>query len=93
MRDAVIISTARTPIGRAYRGAFNNTPSPTLAGHAIDAAVARAGVDGAEIDDVAMGCSLQQGVQVTIGRNSVLASNLRASGTNTPVGIRVPPLP
>jgi len=76
MRDAVIVSTARTPIGRAYRGAFNNTPSPTLAGHAIDAAVARAGIEGAEVDDVAMGCSLQQGVQVTIGRNSVLASSL-----------------
>ena len=76
MRDAVIVSTARTPIGRAYRGAFNNTPSPTLAGHAIDAAVKRAGIDGAEVDDVIMGCALQQGVQVTIGRNAVLASNL-----------------
>jgi hypothetical protein len=43
MRDAVIVSTARTPIGRAYRGAFNDTPSPTLAAHALTAAVARAG--------------------------------------------------
>jgi acetyl-CoA C-acetyltransferase len=76
MREAVIVSTARTPIGRAYRGAFNNTPSPTLAGHCIDHAVARAGIDGAEVDDVIMGCALQQGVQVTIGRNAVLASNL-----------------
>ena len=76
MRDAVLVSTARTPIGRAYRGAFNNTASPTLAGHAIDAAVARAGIDGAEVDDVVMGCGMQQGVQVTIGRNAVLASNL-----------------
>lgn len=76
MREAVLISTARTPIGRAYRGAFNNTPSPTLAGHCIDAAVKRAGIDGAEVDDVVMGCALQQGVQVTIGRNAVLASNL-----------------
>ena len=76
MREAVIVSTARTPIGRAYRGAFNATPSPTLAGHAIDAAVARASIDGAEVDDVVMGCGLQQGVQVTIGRNAVLASNL-----------------
>lgn len=76
MRDAVIVSTARTPIGRAYRGAFNNTGSPTLAGHAIDAAVKRAGIDGAEVDDVIMGCALQQGVQVTIGRNAVLASDL-----------------
>ncbi|MEE9347107.1 MAG: acetyl-CoA C-acyltransferase [Robiginitomaculum sp.] len=76
MRDAVIVSTARTPIGRAYRGAFNATPSPTLAGHCIDEAVKRAGIDGAQVDDVVMGCALQQGVQVTIGRNAVLASSL-----------------
>ncbi len=76
MREAVIVSTARTPIGRAYRGAFNATPSPTLAGHCIDAAVKRAGIDGAEVDDVVMGCAMQQGVQVTIGRNAVLASGL-----------------
>ena len=79
MRDAVLVSTARTPIGRAYRGAFNNTPSPTLAGHCIDYAVKRAGIDGAEVADVVMGCALQQGVQVTIGRNAVLASNLPVS--------------
>ncbi len=76
MREAVIVSTARTPIGRAYRGAFNTTPSPTLAGHCIDEAVKRAGIDGAEVDDVIIGSAMQQGVQVTIGRNSVLASNL-----------------
>lgn len=76
MREAVIVSTARTPIGRAYRGAFNATASPTLAGHCIDEAVKRAGIDGAEVEDVNMGCALQQGVQVTIGRNAVLASNL-----------------
>jgi len=76
MREAVIVSTARTPIGKAYRGAFNNTPSPTLAAHCIDAAVARAGIEGGEVDDVIMGCAMQQGVQVTIGRNAVLASSL-----------------
>ena len=76
MREAVIVSTARTPIGKAYRGAFNNTPSPTLAGHCIDQAVTRAGLEGGEVDDVIMGCAMQQGVQVTIGRNSVLASAL-----------------
>ncbi len=76
MREAVIVSTARTPIGRAYRGSFNATPSPTLAGHCIDEAVKRAGIDGAEVDDVVMGCAMQQGVQVTMGRNAVLASNL-----------------
>ena len=76
MREAVLVSTARTPIGRAYRGAFNNTPSPTLAAHCIDHAVKRAGIDGAEVEDVVMGCALQQGVSVTIGRNAVLASDL-----------------
>ncbi len=76
MRDAVLVSTARTPIGRAYRGAFNATPSPTLAAHCIDHAVERAGIDGAEVADVVIGCALQQGVQVTVGRNAVLASNL-----------------
>jgi acetyl-CoA C-acetyltransferase len=79
MRDAVIVSTARTPIGRAYRGAFNATPSPTLAGHCIDEAVKRAGIDGAEVDDVIMGCAMQQGVQITVGRNAVLASSLPVS--------------
>ena len=61
MREAVIVSTARTPIGKAYRGAFNDTPAQTLGGHAIGAAVGRAGVAGAEIDDVVMGAALQQG--------------------------------
>ncbi|OSZ65242.1 acetyl-CoA acetyltransferase [Sphingomonas sp. IBVSS1] len=75
MREAVIVSTARTPIGRAYRGAFNATPSPTLAGHAIAHAVKRAGIEGAEVDDVVMGCALQQGVQ---GGNIARLSLLRA---------------
>jgi acetyl-CoA C-acetyltransferase len=77
MREAVIVSTARTPIGRAYRGAFNATPSPTLAGHAIAHAVKRAGIDGAEVDDVVMGCALQQGVQGgNIARTSLLRAGL-----------------
>src|ERR671915_2187022 len=75
-RDAVIVSTARTPIGRAYRGAFNATPSPTLAAHAIRAVVERASLDPAEIDDVIMGAALQQGVQTTIGRTAALRSDL-----------------
>ncbi|MGY6532084.1 acetyl-CoA C-acyltransferase [Glycocaulis sp.] len=61
MREAVIVSTARTPIGRAYRGAFNNTQAQELGGHVIAEAVKRAGVDGAEIDDVVMGAAMQQG--------------------------------
>jgi acetyl-CoA C-acetyltransferase len=75
-RDAVIVSTARTPIGQAYRGAFNMTPSPTLAAHPIRAAVERAKVDPAEIDDVIMGAALQQGVQTTIGRTAALRAGL-----------------
>ena len=57
MRHAVIVSTARTPIGKAYRGAFNNTEAPTLGGHAVHHAVKRAGVDPAEVEDVIMGCA------------------------------------
>lgn len=79
MRDAVIVSTARTPIGRAYRGAFNATPSPTLAAHAIRAAVERAGVAPDEIEDVILGCSLPQGVQQTVGRTAALRAGLPVS--------------
>src|SRR5438270_12840085 len=75
-RDAVIVSTARTGIGKAYRGAFNATPSPTLAAHPIRAAVERAKLDAAEIDDVIMGAALQQGVQTTIGRTAALRAGL-----------------
>nr|WP_314444641.1 acetyl-CoA C-acyltransferase [uncultured Sphingomonas sp.] len=76
VRDAVIVSTARTPIGRAYRGAFNATPSPTLTAHAIRAAVERAGIANEEIEDVVIGAALQQGVQTTIGRTAALRAGL-----------------
>ena len=80
MRSAVIVSTARTPIGRAYRGAFNNLPSPTLASHAIKAAVARAGIDGAEVQDVVFGAALQQGHQAgNIARTALLRAGLPTS--------------
>ncbi|NJR80167.1 acetyl-CoA C-acyltransferase [Sphingomonas corticis] len=80
MRSAVIVSTARTPIGRAYRGAFNNLPSPTLASHAIKAAVERAKIDGAEVDDVVFGSALQQGHQAgNIARTSLLRAGLPTS--------------
>jgi acetyl-CoA C-acetyltransferase len=72
MRDAVIVATARTPIGRAYRGALNHTPSPTLAAHVLTAAVERAGVAPEEIEDCLLGCSLPQGVQQTVGRMAAL---------------------
>ncbi len=80
MRSAVIVSTARTPIGRAYRGAFNNLPSPTLASHAIKAAVERAGIDGGEVDDVVFGSALQQGHQAgNIARTALLRAGLPAT--------------
>jgi acetyl-CoA C-acetyltransferase len=63
MQEAVIVSTARTPIGRAYRGAFNDTEAPVLGGHVIRAALAKAGVDGADVDDVILGIAAQQGTQ------------------------------
>lgn len=75
MREAVIVSTARTPIGKAYRGAFNNTQGQELAGHAIAAAVKRAGIDGALVEDVILGCALQQG---STGGNVARQALLRA---------------
>lgn len=77
MRQAVIVSTARTPIGKAYRGAFNNTEAPTLGGHAVRHAVMRAGIDPAEVEDAIMGCALPQGTQgQNIARQIALAAGL-----------------
>ena len=77
MREAVIVSTARTPIGKAYRGAFNNTEAPTLGGHAVKHAVERAGLDPAEVEDVMMGCAMPQGTQgQNVGRQIALAAGL-----------------
>jgi acetyl-CoA acetyltransferase family protein len=75
MRDAVIVATARTPIGKAYRGAFNNTEAPTLGGHVVAEAVRRAGVEPAEVEDVILGAALQQG---TAGSNVARLSAVRA---------------
>ncbi len=77
MREAVIVSTARTPIGRAYRGAFNDTAPQQLGAHAVRHAVARAGVDPAEIEDVVIGAALQQGATGTnVARQVALAAGL-----------------
>jgi acetyl-CoA acetyltransferase family protein len=77
MTDAVIVSTARTPIGRAFRGAFNATKSPTLAGHAIRHAVARAGIDPARVDDVVLGTALPAGTAgMNLGRLAALSGGL-----------------
>ncbi|HLT77007.1 MAG TPA: acetyl-CoA C-acyltransferase [Ferrovibrio sp.] len=80
MREAVIVSTARTPIGKAYRGAFNNTDAATLGGHVIREAVKRAGIDPGEVDDVVMGAALQQGATGgNIARNAAVAAGLPVS--------------
>ena len=80
MREAVIVSTSRTPIGKAYRGAFNNTESPTLGGHAIRHAVQRAGLEPGEVEDVIMGCALPQGSQGSnIARLTALSAGLPVS--------------
>jgi acetyl-CoA C-acetyltransferase len=80
MREAVIVSTARTPIGKAYRGAFNDTQGQALGGHAIREAVARAGIDPAEVEDVVMGAALQQGsTGGNIARQAALRAGLPAS--------------
>ncbi|MEL0090822.1 MAG: acetyl-CoA C-acyltransferase [Rhodospirillales bacterium] len=80
MREAVIVSTARTPIGKAYRGAFNDLDAPTLAGYVIKEAIARSGVDPSEIEDCVMGAAMQQGsTGYNIGRLAGLAGGLPAS--------------
>lgn len=77
MREAVIVSTARTPIGRAYRGAFNDTQAQALGAHAVKHAVARAGIDPAEVEDVVMGAALQQGsTSQNVARQIALAAGL-----------------
>ena len=80
MNEAVIVSTARTPIGRAYRGAFNDTEAPVLGGHVIRAALAKAGVDGADVDDVILGIAAQQGTQgYNLGRLCTYTAGLPES--------------
>ncbi|KUR80432.1 acetyl-CoA C-acyltransferase [Novosphingobium sp. Fuku2-ISO-50] len=77
MRDAVIVAGARTPIGRAYKGAFNATPGATLGSLSLRAAVERAGIEGGEIDDVIWGAALQQGAQAgNIARQVALRAGL-----------------
>ena len=77
MREAVIVSTARTPIGKAFRGAFNNTEAPAMGGHVVQQAVARAGIDPARVDDVLIGAASQQGTQAyNLGRLCSVAGGL-----------------
>lgn len=77
MREAVVVSTARTPIGKAYRGAFNNTEAPNLAAFAVKAALARAGLSGGEVEELIFGSALTQGTSgVNVARHIVMASGL-----------------
>ena len=80
MREAVIVSTARTPIGRAYRGAFNDTQGQALAGHVVAEAVRRARIDPAEVEDVVLGAALQQGsTGFNVARQAAIRAGLPAS--------------
>lgn len=86
MREAVIVAARRSPIGRAYRGALNNTHGPTLGAHAIAAVVEQAGIDPALIDDVVMGCAMQQG---STGFNVARLSALRAGLPTSVAGMTI----
>lgn len=80
MREAAVVSTARTPIGKAYRGAFNNTQAQEIAAHALSAAVSRAGIEGDEVDDVIFGAAMQQGSSgFNIARQAVLRAGFPTS--------------
>jgi acetyl-CoA C-acetyltransferase len=80
MREAVIVSTARTPIGRAYRGAFNDTQGQELGGHVVAEAVRRAGIDPAEVEEVVLGAALQQGsTGFNIARQAAIRAGLPVS--------------
>jgi acetyl-CoA C-acetyltransferase len=86
MTEAVIVSTARTPIGKAYRGALNTTEGPTLAGHVIGEAVKRAKVTPSEVEDVVMGCAMQQGTMVmNVARKGAIRAGLPVSVAGTTI--------
>jgi acetyl-CoA C-acetyltransferase len=86
MTDAVIVSTARTPLAKSWKGAFNMTHGATLGGHAVKAAVERAGIDGALVDDVLMGCATPEGAT---GSNIARQIALRAGLPVTTSGVTV----
>jgi acetyl-CoA C-acetyltransferase len=86
MADIAIVSTARTPIGKAYRGAFNQTHGATLAGHAVEQAVARAKIDPAEVDDVILGCSMPEGATgYNVARLAALRAGLPVTTSGTTI--------
>jgi acetyl-CoA C-acetyltransferase len=86
MSDAVIVSTARSPIGRAYRGAFNATTAPTMAAHAMTHALTRAGLEAGHVEDVILGCAQQQGTQgFNVARQAVVRAGFPVAVSGTSV--------
>ncbi len=80
MREAVIVATARTPIGKAFRGAFNNTEAPAMGGHVIQALMQRTGIDPTRVEDVIIGAAAQQGTQAyNLGRLCAITGGLPES--------------
>src|SRR5260221_2063078 len=86
MNEAVIVSTARTGVGKAYRGALNNTEGATMAGHVVAEAVKRAGIEPGEVEDVVMGCAMQQGTTgVNIARKAAIRAGLPVTVAGTTI--------
>src|SRR6202140_3168888 len=84
--EALIVSTARTGVGKAYRGALNNTEGPTLAGHVMAEAVKRAGIAPGEVEDVVMGCAMQQGTMVmNVARKGAIRAGLPVTVAGTTI--------
>ncbi len=84
--EAVIVSTARTGVGKAYRGALNNTEGPTMAGHVMAEAVKRAGIQPGEVEDVVMGCAMQQGTMVmNVARKGAIRAGLPVTVAGTTI--------
>ncbi len=86
MAEAVIVSTARTPIGKAYRGGLNDTAGATLGGHAIEHALKRSGLEGGQIEDVVMGCAMQEGATgLNVARRALLTAGLPVTVAGTTI--------
>ena len=86
MREAVIVSTARTPIGRAFKGAFNRTHGATLMGHAIEHAVSRAGIAPGEVEDVIVGCGYPEGATgFNLARRAAIRAGLPVTTSGTTI--------
>src|SRR2546430_17664335 len=84
--EAAIVSTARTGVGKAYRGALNNTEGPTMAGHVMAEAVRRAGIEPGEVEDVVMGCAMQQGTMVmNVARKGAIRAGLPVTVAGTTI--------